>query len=444
MKGGHTNMQIAPYAAVVLLLVSSWPAYAQQTSTFRGDPQHTGVYQTGGVDHFTRVKWSFHTHGYVVSSPAIADGTVYVGSNDGNLYAVDAASGTQKWKFRTGSRVASSPAVSDGIAYFGSYDGNFYAVDTATGHVKWKFKTAGERRFAGTHLHGTQPVAETMPDPFDVYLSSPVLSHGAVYFGSGDGNVYSLDAATGSMNWTFKTGDVVHASPAIDGGTLFVGSWDSYFYALDAATGAQKWRFKTGVDPDIHNQVGIQSSAAVVDGIVYFGCRDSHLYALDEQTGEKKWSFSTGESWVISSPAVDAGKVYFATSDSGLFYALDAKTGATIFSLNYKGWVTFSSPAIVGDMAYVGSNAGTLNAIDLKSHVKAWSFVTDAAKRFGPKYTNADGTPKYEAAYSSDYYDDLIIGYSNLMTIGAIVSSPVVADHVIYVGSTDGNLYALM
>ena len=148
-----------------------------------------------------------------------------------------------------------------------------------------------------------------------------------MYFGSGDGNVYALDVATGAVKWKFKTGDVVHASPAIADGVVFIGSWDSYFYALDAATGAEKWRFKTGEDAEIHNQVGIQSSAAVVDGVVYFGCRDSHLYAVDALTGEKKWAFSTKESWVISSPAVKGGKVYFATSDSGLLYQLDAKTG---------------------------------------------------------------------------------------------------------------------
>jgi outer membrane protein assembly factor BamB len=74
----------------------------------------------------------------------------------------------------------------------------------------------------------------------------------------------------------FATGDVVHASPAVSDGMVFVGSWDSYFYALDASTGKQKWRFKTGDDPEIHNQVGIQSSAAVSDGMVDFGCRDSN------------------------------------------------------------------------------------------------------------------------------------------------------------------------
>lgn len=110
---------------------------------------------------------------------------------------------------------------------------------------------------------------ETMPDPFDCFLSSPAVWNGAVYFGSGDGNICSVNATTGALNWKFKMGDVVHASPAIADGILFIGRWDSYFYALDAATGQQRWRFKTGEDEDIHNQVGIQSSAAVADGMVY-------------------------------------------------------------------------------------------------------------------------------------------------------------------------------
>jgi outer membrane protein assembly factor BamB len=183
---------------------------------------------------------------------------VYVGSTGGILYAVDRETGSEKWKFDAKGRIASSPAVAGGLVYFGAFDGNFYAVDAASGQLKWKFATAGERRFEGKHLHGSEPATETMPDPWDCYLSSPVVWQGAVYFGSGDGNVYALDSATGALKWKFKTGDVVHASPAIADGLLFIGSWDSNFYALDATTGAEKWRFKTGVDEVIHNQTGIQ------------------------------------------------------------------------------------------------------------------------------------------------------------------------------------------
>jgi outer membrane protein assembly factor BamB len=415
---------------------------SQDVPVFRGNLAHTGVYDAPGVPKLTGVQWKFHTGGLIISSPAIANGLAYVGSTDGNLYAIDLNSGTMKWKFETKARVVSSPAAAGGVVYFSSYDGWLYAVEATTGKLKWKFKNAGERRFAGTHIHGSLPAAETMPDPFDCYLSSPVVWNGNVYFGSGDGNVYALDAGTGSVKWRFHTGDVVHASPAISGGTLFVGSWDSYFYAIDAASGKEKWRFKTGVDPDIHNQVGIQSSAAVADGTVYFGCRDSHLYALDAVTGKKRWSFSTGSSWVISSPAVSQGRVYFATSDTALFYALDAGTGKQIFSLKFH-FPFFSSPAIAGNTLYIGSHDGKLTAINLMTQTRAWDFQTDGSRRRLAALSKPDGNPNYAAAFTSDFYDDLIAGIARMQSVGTILSSPVVAGRVVYFGSNDGNLYAL-
>ncbi len=411
---------------------------------FRGNPEHTGFYDAAGVAKFSGVKWTFHAEGQLISSPAVDGAVVYVGSTGGNLYAVDRETGAEKWKFDTKSRIASSPAVAGGMVYFGAYDSNFYAVDAASGQLKWKFKTGGERRFAAKHLHGSVPEEETMPDPWDCYLSSPVVWQGAVYFGSGDGNVYALDAATGALRWKFETGDVVHASPAIADGVVYIGSWDSYFYAIDAATGAEKWKFKTGEDAVIHNQTGIQSSAAVVDGMVYFGCRDAHLYALDAHTGQQKWAYSTKGSWVISSPAVRNGKVYFATSDSGLLYEMDAKTGSVNFSLSFQGWPTFSSPAIAGEMLYVGSNAGRMNAVNLGSQKTEWTFATEASKQFGPAYSKPDGSSDYFSAFKSSFYDDVMAGYGKLLGLGPILSSPVVADHVVYVSGTDGNLYALM
>jgi eukaryotic-like serine/threonine-protein kinase len=428
---------------VLSLLALPLPIFAQD-AMFRGNPEHTGVYGVAGVPKFAGVKWQFHTKGQVFSSPAIAGDNLYFGSSDHCLYALDLATGTEKWKFKSGGRITSSPAVSAGVVYFGSYDGNFYAVDAATGQLKWKFQTGGERRFAAKHLHGSEPAAETMPDPFDFYLSSPVIWNGGVYFGSGDTNVYALDAASGNLKWKFKTGDVVHASPAISGGTLFVGSWDSYFYALGAGSGKEIWRFKTGEDPDIHNQVGIQSSAAVADGVVYFGCRDSKFYAVDAATGKERWSFSNKGSWVITSPAVLDGKVYFGTSDTGLLHAFETKSGAPLFSLDFKHWPMFSSPAIAGGTLYIGSNQGRLNAIDLRTQKVAWSFETEDSKKNGPTYTKPDGTPNYEAAFFDFFYDDMVTGVQKMMAVGAILSSPLVAGNIVYVGSTDGNVYALM
>ena len=86
-------------------------AFGQGSAMFRGNLAHTGVYNATGVPKFSQVKWKFHTDGQVISSPAVANGMAFVGSTDGNLYAVDLESGTQKWKLFTGVRVTSSPAV---------------------------------------------------------------------------------------------------------------------------------------------------------------------------------------------------------------------------------------------------------------------------------------------------------------------------------------------
>src|ERR1700722_2311859 len=317
-RGVRMKTNRVPLALALNLIVVCAIAAAEKPAMFRRDPAHAGVYDSPGVPQPAKVKWQFHTDGQVVSSPAVTGDTVYVGSSYHFLYAIDRASGSQKWKFKSDGRITSSPAVDAGTVYFGSYDGNFYAVDASTGAQKWKFALPGERRFAASHLHGAAPIGETMPDPFDFYLSSPVVVSGVVYVGSGDTNIYALDAASGQLKWKFKTGDVVHASPAIAGGKLYVGSWDSYFYALDAVTGKEIWRFKTGEDHEIHNQVGIQSSAAVADGTVYFGCRDSNFYAPAAAAGKERGRLNNRVLGDFVSPAVANGKVYFGTSDTAL------------------------------------------------------------------------------------------------------------------------------
>ncbi len=430
-------------ALLCLWLVIAAASAAADTALFRGDASHSGIYLAPGVPALHGLKWKFKSDGPIISSPAVADGMVYFGSNDHYLYAVKAADGTQSWRFKTGSRVSSSPAVAAGRVYFVSYDGYVYALDARSGELRWKFASQGERRFTATHLHGSLPAAESMPDPFDLFLSSPTISGGTVYVGSGDGAVYALAADTGALRWKFKTGDVVHASPAVAEHTVYIGSWDSYFYALDAESGREKWRFKTGEDPDIHNQVGIQSSAVVIDGVVYFGCRDSQLYALDAATGSKRWSFSNHGSWVISTPIVYGGSLYFATSDSGLLHALDAKTGAALYSLEFKHWPMFSSPAIAGGILYIGSHAGTLVALDLGTHSVAWTYRSDGAIRNASALTAKNGEPNYEAAFGDTFYDDLVIGMWKMMSVGAVLSSPAVDANVVYFGSADGNLYAL-
>src|SRR6185295_13226913 len=117
-------------------------------------------------------------------------------------------------------QVTSSPAVVNGVVYVGGFDGVLYALDAETGTTQWTFLSEFERRFEGKRLHGYPPGYQTIPDSWDLYTSSPAVFNGRVYFGSGDGNVYAVDAKTGLLQWKFATGDVVHTSPAVVGGTV--------------------------------------------------------------------------------------------------------------------------------------------------------------------------------------------------------------------------------
>jgi len=326
--------------------------------------------------------------------------------------------------------------------FVASADGNLYALGASDGALRWKFATAGERRFTAPGIHGATPRTESMPDPFDVFHSSPTVVAGIVYFGSGDHRVYAVDAASGVLRWSFETGNVVHASPAVADGVVYIGSWDRNLYALNAATGALIWKFQTGDDKEIYNQVGIASSAAVAAGTVFFGCRDGHFYAVDAKTGSRKWAHDNNKGWVIASPAVERGVVYFPTSDGERFKALDASTGATIYDISNKA-VSFSSPAVAQGTVFYGSSDGWLHAVDASTgRIKA-EFQTDGSKANAARYIDRDGRIDNAALYPDSTLDGMIIGLDRMFSLGSVLSSPVVVDGIVYFGSTDGNVYAI-
>lgn len=429
------------FIAALSLIGLALPAAAQ--STFHGNVARTGVYPGDAPATLPGVQWSFNTGGPIVGSPAIADGVVYIASLSTQLFAIDQKTGQEKWKFKSRMPIASSPAVADGRVYFVSSSGSLAAIDAATGQPAWVFAGEFERRFEARGLHGYPYPTQVIPDAWDVYTSSPAVVNGKVYFGAGDGNVYSVDARSGILQWKFATGDVVHASPAVVGGLVYVGSYDGNLYALDAETGAQKWVFEGGKDPVYHNQVGFQASPAVVDGIVYVGCRDAHVYAIDALTGRKKWDYPTSKSWVNTTPAVRDGVVYAGTSDTSRFMALDAKSGRLLWLFDAKAFI-FSSPALAGDFAFFGSHNGKLYAVNTKTRALAWEFQTESSKRNAMNLLNADGSLNQEAfAPVFGDFQDMYVDFYRYISLGGIFSSPAVDQGVVYVGSTDGFLYAL-
>jgi outer membrane protein assembly factor BamB len=408
---------------------------------FRGGPTRLGVYATRAPEHL-RVRWTFQTKEAVIASPTVADGVVYVGSSDNFLYALDARTGRERWRFDAHGNVNSSCAVAGGKVFAVSLDGRIYAVNTKDGREVWSFATQGERRHVGAGMEYAAPSTELMPDPWDFFLSSPCVADGTVYFGSGDGAVYALDAETGKERWHFKTSGPVHASPALSDGVIYIGSFDSFFYALDAKTGALKWKYKTGSDDQVHLMTGIPGSAAVANQCVYFGSRDGHFYALDAATGALRWKYSADGSWIVASPAVADGKVMFTTSDSLKFVVLDAATGAIRLTLPNKIYA-FSSPAVVGDRAWFGTFDGKFHAVDLKSEQYVDDFTISSAARNDRDILDADGKLN-RAVWRGDTLDDVIVALrTKVFALGSILSSPAVADGTIYISSVNGSIYAL-
>jgi len=159
--------------------------------------------------------WELKTGGPVQSSPAIgADGTVYVGSNDKWLYAINGKTEVKLWEFQTGGIVRSSPAIGfDGTVYVGSDDNKLYALSGKTGVKLWEFQTG---------------------DSFIGVNSSPAISSDStVYVGSWDKKLYAINGKSGVKLWEFQTGGNVVSSPTIGSdGTVYVGSDDNKLYAI--------------------------------------------------------------------------------------------------------------------------------------------------------------------------------------------------------------------
>jgi outer membrane protein assembly factor BamB len=210
--------------------------------------------------------WTFRTYGWVRSSPAVAGGVVFVGSNDTNVYALNEFNGNLIQTYRTGGWVVSSPAVADGRVFVGSCNYSVYAFNAATGEQVWSKPTG--------------------------YMveSSPAVAGGVVFVGSDDWKVYAFNASTGAYIWQpYKTVGMVTSSPAVADGKVYVGSWNAYgdenntppapFYCLNASTGAYIWSYQT-------NSSAFDGSPAIVGGVVYVGACDvdDHVYAFESST----------------------------------------------------------------------------------------------------------------------------------------------------------------
>ena len=356
--------------------------------------------------------WAFQTGGAIWGASAISDGTVYFGSDDGNLYAVDGQYGSLRWKVLTQGIVRSRPAIFGALVYFASDDGYLYAVEAQSGTQVWRTDIGNSLPRDKREKLGTS----TDPTGYDYLQSSPVVD-GQIYIGSLDGNVYALAADTGKINWTFKTGQKVRATPTLADGVLYIGSWDDSMYALDVLTGQMLWKTLVGGE--------VQTTALVANSLVYTASRKASVVALDAQTGKKKWEFDYGSNmWVESSPQLKDGIIYIGSSGNKDVLGLDSQTGKA-FTFFFSQAFHWSTPAIVDDILYIGGtsfkqevNKGGLFALKLVD-----GEISDPNHEYW--YFPVQRTLEAEGNWSG------------------VASLPIVQNGVVYFGGLDGKLYAI-
>ena len=378
-------------ALISVFLVSSFMFSCQFTSCaassvddwtlFKHDSSNTG-FSSGAAPTSDVVQlWNYTIDDEgsrtVGASPVVADGLVYVGSADCNIYCFDGSTGAKVWSFATGGSADSSPAVIDERVYVGSEDGYVYCLDASTGTQVWKY-----------------PVGDSADAPVN-------FADGRLYFESQSGDVYCLDAASGGKIWIFSTGAMAYdLSPAVSDGYVFATNRDGDVFCLDAASGAHVW------DVTVGDRVG---SPVAVDGFAYLGSKDGNAYCLDASSGAKIWNYTTwynsagpshGYHWgnSVSDPAVAYGCVYVGSMDFDVF-CLDTSTGDKIWNFSTSAGVHAPS-AVAGGCVFAGSYDGNVYCLNASSGVEIWRA---AAGAFSP------------------------------VSAGGGAASPVVADGVVYV-----------
>src|SRR5829696_1525196 len=357
---------------LLLVLCLAISAMAQDTpannwAQFRGNHSLTGVSQSN-VPTSLKQLWTYEAGESIESSAAIIGGTVFVGSQKGELVALSLDNGSVYWKFATGSPIGeSSPAYGSGVVYVGDLGGWLNAINATDGKKLWAFKANGEIK------------------------SSPVVVGDQVLIGSYDEHLYCLSARNGSVRWKFKTNGPVHSTPGISDGMAFIAGCDELFRAIRVSDGKEVFSVSsgayTGASPALRdgsafygtfdNEVlsvnlgqkqiawryehpqrkfPFYSSAAVTRERVVVGGRDKMIHGLTLD-GKAAWTFAT-RARVESSPAIAGGRVFVGSND-GRFYVLGLNDGAKLWEFN-AGSPLSASPAIANGRVVIGSQDGRL------------------------------------------------------------------------------------
>jgi len=434
MKKYISVLSLLAFCCVLALFLASCGGGGGGSSAFaKPDDGDNGVPGDGTVDE-GKLKWSFKADGPVNSSPAVScDGTVYVGSDDGTLSAIN-PDGTLKWKYVTGGSIVASPSVNEdcSVIYIGSVDRQIYAIN-ANGTLRWVIPTKSNFYSSpAIGSDGTVYIAGTYQDQLLLCNGELSVQLGALYAVNPNGFII----------WVTELSGTVNSSPAIaSNGTIYIGTDGDIKYDRVNPCDEESDYLPSTVYPNFYPANG-------------------HLYAINSN-GTIQWNFGAiGD--VDSSPAIASdGTIYIGSDARQIAYgeskheiiSFTPTTEGYLYAINPNGTLKWlrdlygdvdSSPAIGSDgTIYVGSDKNDIFAWNSDGSIK-WVYPTrndvNSSPAIGDDGTvfvgsddgflyalNTDGTEKWK--YESG---------------NAIGSSPtIISDGIIYVGSSDGSLLAI-
>ncbi len=343
--------------------------------------------------------------------------TVYIGSNDGYLYALNAATGKPEWKFNVGGPV-SSATYANGVVFVGAFERQFYALDATTGALKWKFYDFAGAFSTPTVYNGKVYVSLTGSSYWgrDVYafdvlsgrlvwkktisaggygsISSPTVANGTVYISEFNSGLTGLNAETGDVKWGVRNIGIAVSNPAVVNGVVYVGSESNVLAAFDAANGAMLWKYMDKLSEHVYTPG--YTSPTIVNGVAYVGGYQT-MYAINISNGSLKWKYKSlggvaqigtntrPVAGLFSSPVVYHGLVY-AGNDDYLLYSINAETGVLGWRYENALQVRNSAPAptVANGVLYVNRDDEKLYAFDAVNGSLKWTFAAGGLIKADP------------------------------------------------------------
>jgi outer membrane protein assembly factor BamB len=382
---------------LIIIFLAQVTTSAQEAPTFLYNNQRTGQTDSIGPQE-TSLLWTFRTGNSIASSPVLAeDGTIYLASTDGNMYALD-KQGQLLWSFSADDAIFGTPAIApDGSIRFGTLNGTFYAVNV-DGNEMWNLRVSNE---ADTRM-----------------IASPVVdSNGQSYIGSWDNSFYAI-TNEGTTRWRSRLSGLLSSSPALDeNGNAYIATLDNQNLLVERYSpnsSSARWTFTENLrhnrnrvisSPSIdssRNQLyiganakdegliaavdithgrllwktslnkGVFSTPAISkDGTVYAGCLDGNLYALNPQNGDILWTFDADGLMIMGSASIDGNGIVYVGDTNGILYAV-SPAGKEIWRFQAQSNIR-SAPVIAPDgMLYFTSYDSTLYAIAEPTEIKNW------------------------------------------------------------------------